>query len=147
MLIHAMLSWPEIIKENLWPFAIQYAIDLHNNTPCSCNVSPLEIFSGLKHHNILHKFHTFGCPIYVLEPTLCQNHKIPRWKPRSRVGIFLGFSPHHASSVPLILSTTTGLVSSQFHVVFDDLFFTAKYLHTNSIPNNWPQLFESSAIS
>jgi len=147
MLIHAMLSWPEIITENLWPFAIQYAVDLHNNTPSSCGISPLEIFSGTKHHNILQNFHTSGCPLYVLEPTLCQNHKLPRWKPRSRVGIFIGFSPHHASSVPLVLSTTTGLVSPQFHVVFDDLFSTTKLLHTNSIPDNWPQLFDSSAIS
>jgi hypothetical protein len=33
------------------------------------------------------------------------------------MGVYLGSSPNHASSVPLVLSTTTGLVSPQFHVV------------------------------
>ena len=32
--------------------------------------------------------------------------------------------PHHASSVPLVLSTQTGLISPQFHCVFDDDFDT-----------------------
>ena len=42
------------------------------------------------------------------------------------MGIFLCHSPHHAASVPLILSTQTGLVSPQFHCVFDDRFETVK---------------------
>jgi len=79
MLIHAMISWPEIVSEQLWPFAQQLAVDLHNNTPGASGLSPLEIFSGLQ-----------------------QGHKIPHWKPRSRVGVYLGFSPNHASSVPLV---------------------------------------------
>jgi len=47
-----------------------------------------------------------------------------KWKERSRVGIYLGRSPHHAATVPLILNTQTGLVSPQFHVVYDDNFDT-----------------------
>lgn len=109
MLIHAMIQWPEIIQESFWPFAVQLAIDIDNNTP--------NIFSGSKSNNILHHFHPFGCPIYILELSLHQNHKIPKWKPRSRVGVYLGCSPEHASSIPLIYSTTTGLVSPQFHVL------------------------------
>ena len=42
------------------------------------------------------------------------------------MGIFLCHSPHHATSVPLILSTQTGLVSPQFHCVFDDRLETVK---------------------
>ena len=42
------------------------------------------------------------------------------------MGIFLCHSPHLAASVPLILSTQTGLVSPQFHCVFDDRFKTVK---------------------
>ena len=42
------------------------------------------------------------------------------------MGIFLCHCPHHAASVPLILSTQTGLVSPQFHCVFDDRFETVK---------------------
>jgi hypothetical protein len=43
-----MLSWPAIVQENLWPFAMQLAVELHNNTPTSTGLSPLEISSGLK---------------------------------------------------------------------------------------------------
>ncbi len=112
MLIHAMISWPDIISEQLWPFALQLAMDLHNHTPGSSGLSPLEIISGVKSLSpTIRDFHPFGCPIFVLHPSLQQGHKIPRWKPRSRVGVYLGFSPNHASSVPLVSSTTTGLVS------------------------------------
>ena len=43
---------------------------------------------------------------------------------RSKVGIFLCHSPNHAASVPLILNTQTGMVSPQFHIIFDDNFGT-----------------------
>jgi hypothetical protein len=145
MLIHAMLCWPDIITEDLWPFAVQLAVDLHNMTPTSTGLSPMEVFTGAKKSFDPSSCHTFGCPIYVLEPTLRQNHKIPRWKPRSRVGIYLGFSPNHASSVPLVLSTTTGLVSPQYHVVFDDNFTTTTSFKENQVPTNWIDLFNSTA--
>jgi hypothetical protein len=146
MLIHAMIHWPEIIQESFWPYAIQLAVDIHNSTPTASGLTPMEIFSGFKSHtSTLSNFHPFGCPIFVLEPSLRQNHKIPRWKPRSRVGVYLGHSPTHASTVPLVYSTTTGLVSPQFHVVFDDKFATVKCLHTNQLPTNWPDLFNTSS--
>ena len=144
MLIHAMMHWPELITETLWPYALRLAVDLHNHTPGVSGLTPEEIFTGIKHRNRLADFHSFGCPIFVLDPTLQQGHKIPRWKPRSRVGIYLGFSPDHASSVPLVLSTTTGLVSPQFHVVYDDYFTTTKCLQTNTLPSNWTTLLETS---
>ncbi len=95
MLLHAMISWPEIIKEDLWPYALRLAVDLHNATPGVSGLTPEEIFSGSKGRNRLSDFHPFGCPIFVLDPTLQQGHKIPRWKPRSRVGVYLGHSPEH----------------------------------------------------
>jgi hypothetical protein len=147
MLIHSMISWPDIIHENLWPYAIRLAVALHNATPGPSGLSPEELFTGIKHPSRLSDFHPFGCPIFVLDPSLQQGNKIPRWKPRSRVGVYLGPSPEHASTVPLVLSTTTGLVSPQFHVIFDDSFSTVHCLQTNQIPTNWPNLFNESAIS
>jgi len=89
MLIHAMVSWPDNISEQFWPIALQLAMDLHNNIPISCGLSPSEIFSGVKStSNQLCDFHPFGCPIFVLDPSLQQGHKIPCWKPRSRVGVY-----------------------------------------------------------
>ncbi len=98
---------------------------------------------NVKGRNRLLDFHPFGCPIFVLDPSLQQGHKIPHWKPHSRVDVFLGLSPNHASSVPLVLSTTTGLISPQFHVVYDDYFTTTKCLHGNIFPTNWPTLLST----
>jgi hypothetical protein len=111
MLIHAMIKGPEVITENLWPIAIQLAVGLHNATPNTIGFTPEELFSGTKQTSRLDSFHPFGCPIFVLEPSLHQGNKIPRWKLRSQVGVYLCMSSEHASSVPLVLSTTTGLVS------------------------------------
>jgi hypothetical protein len=83
MLIHAMLSFSDIITESFCPFAIQLAVDLHNATPGDSNLTPLEIFSGTKGNSTLSNSHPFGCPIFVVDPSLCQNNKIPKWKPRS----------------------------------------------------------------
>jgi hypothetical protein len=49
MLIHAMIRWPAIITKTLWPYALQLAIDLHNNTPGTSGQTPAEIFTGIKH--------------------------------------------------------------------------------------------------
>ncbi len=146
MLIHSMISWPDIITETLWPYALRLAVDLHNSTPGVSGLTPEEIFTGSKQRNRLGDFHPFGCPIFVLDPSLQQGYKVPRWKPRSRIGVYLGFSPYHASSIPLVLSTTTGLVSPQFHVVYDDYFSTTKCLETNVLPTNWSNLLETSSF-
>ena len=44
-----------------------------------------------------------------------------KWADRSHMGIYLGLSPQHVHSVGLILSLKTGLVSPQFHLLFDDM--------------------------
>jgi hypothetical protein len=46
MLFHAMLLWPDIIQEQLWPYAIELSINLHNCTPGPSGLSPEEIFTG-----------------------------------------------------------------------------------------------------
>ena len=67
-------------------------------------------------------FHHFRCPVYVLYNALVAGKSLPKWEERARVGIYLVPSPLHARSVALILSLTIGLLSPQFHVVFDDHF-------------------------
>ena len=39
--------------------------------------------------------------------------------------MFMGLSPDHASTGPLVLNLDTGTITPQFHVVFDDWFITA----------------------
>ena len=94
--------------------------------------SPLSKFTGTSVQPNLKHFHPFGCPVYVLQAPLQTRNTFPKWGERSRIGIFLCHSPHHASSVPLILSTQTGLVSPQFHCVFDDNFDTVKREQANT---------------
>ena len=53
--------------------------------------------------------------------------------PRAQLGIYLGFSPNHSRNVALVLNPTTGLVSPQYHVRFDDLFETTRNPRNNAI--------------
>ena len=81
--------------------------------------------------NINHKhYHTFGCPLYVLNNDLQQGKPHGKWKERADVGIYIGMSPHHNKNVGLVLSQRTGLVSPQFHIKYDDNFDTVKELDT-----------------
>jgi hypothetical protein len=58
----------------------------------------------------------------VLNKEIQDGKKARKWIDRTRIGINLGPSPRHASSVALILNLKTGLVSPQFHCQYDDLF-------------------------
>ncbi len=44
----------------------------------------------------------------------------------------------------LILNPQTGLVSKQFHVVFDDHFATVPFMEKNEVPPHWAQLVKKS---
>ena len=47
---------------------------------------------------------------------------IPKWGPRSRVGIYNGHSQFHAGSVAMVLNPATGHVLPKFHLLFHDEF-------------------------
>jgi hypothetical protein len=94
MLLHALIHWPETTTLDLWPFAIQFAVYIWNNTPKRTHgLTPVEIFTGVRSdRHELQNLRDFGCPTYVRDPVLQDGKKIPKWKLRSRVGQFLGFS-------------------------------------------------------
>ena len=127
-LLHAAHRWPKAIAANLWPQAIKHVVNVRNSLPQPGKTeSPLSKFAGTSVQPNLKHFHPFGCPVYVLQAPLQTQSPFPKWGEHSRIGICLCHSPHHASSAaPLILSTQTGLVSPQFHCVFDDNFDTVK---------------------
>ena len=143
-LLHAKQRWPEGVCTNLWPFALQYVCNIRNKVRIRENGKTAEeIFAqtdaltGAR----LENFHPFGCPAYVLEAKLQGGlSKIPRWDPRSRIGVYLGPSPYHAGSVALVLNLTTGHVSPQYHIVFDDDFTTVENLRLGTVPTNWTEL-------
>jgi hypothetical protein len=66
----------------------------------------------------------FGCPVYVLQTTLQDAKKLPKWQKKSWQGIFLGFSTNHSTNVSFVLNPETGSITPQYHVYFDEKFST-----------------------
>lgn len=142
MLLHAALHWKDAVSDSLWPMAVQYAAYQHNHLPNAEGHAPADLFTGttFPRHKLL-QMHTWGCPVYVLDPKLQQGKKLPRWDARARRGMFVGFSSIHSSDVPLVLNLQTGHISPQFHVVFDNDFTTVSSLGvTDEVPDFWQQL-------
>ncbi len=69
--------------------------------------------------------------MYVLDAAIQDGRKIPKWNPRARLGLFLGFSERHSSQVPFDLNVETGKITPQYHVIFDNRFETV-----HSLPDN-----------
>ena len=106
---------------------------------------PIEKFCGSFGETIeLKTLHTWGSPCYVLDSRLQLGDDVPRFEPRSRPGIYLGYSPCHAGSVALVLNPKTLHVSPQFNVVFDDYFTTFPFLTDVDIPPKWEELVRAS---
>ena len=150
LLLHASLHWKEGIDSSLWPMAVEYATHIYNTLPNTNGVAPADLFTGVQvPRHKLKDMHVWGAPVYVLDPTLQQGRKLPRWEPRARRGIFVGFSRVHSSDVPLILNTRTGHISPQYHVVFDDSFSTVESLSANDDPPPfWNQIgFDETVYS
>jgi Reverse transcriptase (RNA-dependent DNA polymerase)/GAG-pre-integrase domain len=126
MMLHSAIKWPDTCDLTLWPMAVDYAVYIHNHVPHPrTGLSPIDIFSQSKWPlSKCHDLHVWGSPLYVLDPSLQDGKKIPRWNPRSRRGKFLGLSRNHASSIPLALNLDTGHISPQYHCVFDDWYST-----------------------
>ena len=127
MLIYSALHWPAEPNEDLWPFSLSHAVNIWNHLPNkTTGLSPVEIFSGIRVDNstFLTRLRVWGCPSYVLNPTFQDGKKLPKWKPKSRQGQFLGFSSSHSSTIGLIRNLRTGYISPQYHVVYDDNFHT-----------------------
>lgn len=122
MLIHTSRNWKGAYSPALWPYALRHAATIATYMPASQKLSttPLSLFTNTAVQPQPKHLHTFGCPIYVLHAAQASGKKGPKWSDRARVRVYLGESLSHARSVALVLSLTTGLVSSQFHVAWDD---------------------------
>ena len=113
--------------EHLLPFALDYAVYMHNHLPISImRISPTKHFPStvFSNYNHLTRTHTFGSLVYIFDPHLQDSKKVPKWSMRSRKRIYLGVSKHHSSTVNLVLNPETGVISSQYHCIFDDMFST-----------------------
>ena len=130
--------------QDFWPFACYTFAELDNDLPRSQQQhSPLSIFSKTSQSFHLRNFHVWGCPVYVLDPKLADGKTLPRWEPRSRLGLYLGPSPSHSTSVALVLNLKTRRISPQYHVVFDDRFHTVNP-NQRELSALWDQLYSSN---
>jgi hypothetical protein len=148
MLLHYILHWPQEARLDLWPYAIDYAVWLWNNIPdLTTSLSPLEVFSKatFPDHNHLQRTRVFGCPVYVLHPTLQDDKKLPKWQRKSWKDIFSD-SPNHSTNVALVLNPETGSITPQYHVVFDEKFSTTSSNVDTNLPtstgNHWDSIFD-----
>ena len=128
MLIHAMKNWPEVVTVDPWPFTLRMVVDIHNATPGPSGQSPEEILS--KENQTKTGSLTFT-PLDARY--LFWSHHYNK-NTKSLNGIYLGHSPQHAQTIPIVLNINTELCSSQYHVLFDDTFSTIKSRVTNIIP-------------
>jgi hypothetical protein len=89
-------------------------------------LAPIEVFTSTKFQNYKHleRCHIWGSSVFVLDPALQDGRKIPKWNPRSRLGMYLGNSPVHSSIVARVLNLRSGYITAQSHTVHDDLFST-----------------------
>jgi hypothetical protein len=120
-LLHANRMWPDTVNVHLWPYALRHANESINLTTFpNAQVTPTEKFSGVNVGPTYKDIHTLGCPAYVLDSKMQNSMKGGKWTARARLAVYLGKSEQHARSVGLVLSLSTGLVSPQYHVKYDD---------------------------
>jgi len=139
MMLHAAIHWPNMADATLWPLAVDYAVHIFNRVPNPhTGLSPLDVFSNTRQpQRRLHDLHVWGSPAYLLDKTIADGKKLPRWKPKSERVLFVGVSPKHTSTIPRVLNPRTRAITTPYHVVFDDWFATV-----GSDPNDLPD-FES----
>ncbi len=96
-MLHFAHHWPAQANVHFWSQVIDYALWVFNHLPNLVNgLSPNKIWSSCcAPTEEFNRSHVFGCPVYVLDATLQDGHKIPKWAPRAHLGVFLGFSTLH----------------------------------------------------
>ena len=144
LILHAQQRWPEVISTLLWPFSWSAAEYQYNNLRFKDGKSPMQNYTNYtcSRLNIVDHY-TWGSPTYVLT-SKAQQGVLPQWDTRSRLGVYLGQSPIHASTVALVLNLKSLHVSPQFHVIFDDDFSTVDFINNGEILSNWKQLVKAS---
>ncbi|KAL7483246.1 LOW QUALITY PROTEIN: hypothetical protein ACHAW6_008893 [Cyclotella cf. meneghiniana] len=128
MLLHTKARWPSMVHLSLWLYMIRTAVYLHNTLPILLDGrSQLEMFAGINVGFLMRDNHVFECPVFTLQSSLVAGDTIPKWSPRSCLGLNLRPNPNHARNINLVLNLNMGLISLQFHCRFDDFFETTKH--------------------
>jgi hypothetical protein len=137
-----------MVDTMFWPFAIKAMADRLNSLHMDDNGNTPElIMFGVNLDSIpVKNFHTFFCPVYVLDHRLqsAGGHGPPKWEPRSWIGVYLGHSHFHVGNIALVFNPKTAKVSPQYHVIFDDDFTTVPYMEQGKVPPNWEDQYHLS---
>ena len=100
MLIHVKNRWPEVIQPWLWPFALkQVEFNLNNLRLGKSGKLGAKTFSDMHNKINIRHYHTFCCPVYVLNARLQGASFIPKWDEQGRVGAYVGRSFPHIKSL------------------------------------------------
>ena len=68
VLLHATNLWRKVITHSFWSFALKYAADQHNQSSLDSNgYMPQERFTRMRATISPELFHTFVCPVFVLD--------------------------------------------------------------------------------
>ena len=149
MLLHAMRMWPTMITPEFWTFALSHAKTIHNMTPRRGKTKcPYEEFTDELPPLRPPDFRTFGCPVFVLTKEMQDGKPTGNFsKAKSYLGVHIGQSPKHSGNVPIVYNPATGLVSPQYHVIFDESFSIASTLDPvetrAKLEKHFDALFES----
>ena len=105
-LLHTQRRWSEAIGEILWPFSCKKYERRYNDLSLDkSGLSPLQTNLNVYEPFKIRDYHTFGCPVYILNGKLqAVGSKFPKWQPHSRLGVYLDQSPCHAGNLALELN-------------------------------------------
>eukprot|EP00957_Ditylum_brightwellii_P033520 2540286-Ditylum_brightwellii.AAC.1 len=71
ILLHTRRKCPDVITSILWPFCHKCAEEHHNLLHLNSDeLSPVEVLLGHKEELVAADFHTWGCPVFVLDADL-----------------------------------------------------------------------------
>jgi hypothetical protein len=128
-----MNRWPDAVNINLWPYALRFANDVFNATHLSKLETHRVIFSSTPVRPQVLNCTPILSTYVLLHGGLQGGGKRPNKWVRLRMCILVSPATR-PFSVALVLSLTTGYVSPQFHLKFDDFFETVQ--ETKSLPRS-----------
>jgi hypothetical protein len=145
ILLHAMSKWPQVVTESMWPFALRYMVNFHNASILqSKQATPFSLFTGEDPPYTLQDFRVFGSPCYVLAKRLQDGDNYQKWKSRCWLGMYIGTSNCHASSIPLIYNPMTSHITPQYHVTHDESFTSVNAQGHPAYEEVMEQLYEKA---
>eukprot|EP00957_Ditylum_brightwellii_P100577 7666354-Ditylum_brightwellii.AAC.1 len=149
-LFHAKRKCPNVISTVLWPFCYKNTDEHYNHLHLNIDgISPIECLMGHREELVAGDFHTWGCPVFILDAAFQNSRGIgqPKWDPLSRAGVYLGQFLVYAGNVALVLNLQTGHVSLEYQIIFYDEFTTVPYLDSVEAPPNWTDLIKNHTES